>query len=68
MDCFICRNPARPHVVCGLRSRKGPASWAHICVSCSIKYELDGQLCAGPNDAEAAERWVAHWTRKRSGR
>jgi hypothetical protein len=31
-----------------------------------MRFDLDGQLLAGPNDVEVARRWLAYQARKRA--
>ena len=64
MDCFVCRNTAKPHVIKGLRSPTRTAGWARLCVPCAIKHELDGQLLAGPDDADVARQWLEYRAKK----
>ncbi len=66
MDCFVCRKPAEPHVIRRLHASRGRAGWARVCVPCAMRFDLDGQLLAGPNDVEVARRWLAYQARKRA--
>lgn len=66
MDCFVCRHAARPQIVRGLRATRGPGGWARVCVPCAIRFDLDGQLLAGPGDQELVQRWLAHRSRNRT--
>ena len=65
MNCFVCRNEARAHIVRGLRSSRGPGGWGRICVPCAVKHDLDGVLLSPPS-SDATEEWLAHQKEKNS--